>query len=102
MLNGRYCVGLIVIVIPLPDSLDPKSSKKFAAELLERLGQDIRLDAVHLTKLHTIGVEMLIAARKLWDASEASFQIHGLSNEILEILNQIGLDAELREAESAL
>lgn len=85
--------------LPLPQTLDQITAPELSKSLIAHRGTNIVLDASGVTRLSAIGVEMLIAARKQWDADGARITITGWSDIALTSMERIGANPEMLQSE---
>lgn len=81
--------------LTLPETLDRKAAFELSKTLLEHRGSEIELDASGIQRLGAIGVEVLIAAQRLWHGEGIGFQIDNWSEPALQSLNAIGVTPDL-------
>ena len=79
--------------LPLPAVLDMRAAAPLAAELLERRGRDIELDASAVQRLGGQCLQVLLAARAAWNADGCGFRIASPSSGFTEGLVLLGAPA---------
>lgn len=77
--------------VALPVRLDLSNASALADELRACLGADLALDASAVTHLGTPGLQVLLAARKSWDAAGHSLSLINAGDTLAEQLSQFGL-----------
>lgn len=81
--------------LTLPETLDRKAAFELSKTLLEHRGSEIELDASGIHRLGAIGVEVLIAAQRQWQAESIKFQVDNWSEAALQALDAIGASPDL-------
>ncbi|WCR00330.1 STAS domain-containing protein [Paracoccus aestuarii] len=81
--------------LPLPETFDRKAVSAFARTLLDHRGADAVLDASQVRRMGTLAVEMLISARKQWQADGRSLTIREASDPFLTTLEAVGASVDL-------
>lgn len=81
----------MLAVLPLPSRLDNTAAAALREMLLNHRGTSFRLDASRVEKLGTLSVQVLLAARKTWDADGNSIALSDPSDVMVAKLAQIGL-----------
>lgn len=81
--------------LPLPETFDRKAVSAFARTLLDHRGADAVLDASPVRRMGTLAVEMLISARKQWQADGRSLTIREASDPFLTTLEAVGATVDL-------
>ncbi|TVP73314.1 MAG: STAS domain-containing protein [Rhodobacteraceae bacterium] len=77
--------------IQLPEILDQRAAQKVATLLIEEIGKPIKLDASAITRLGTIGVEMLLAAQRQWQSDGVAFEVCDWSANAEKAIATLGL-----------
>ncbi|MGP9789103.1 STAS domain-containing protein [Roseinatronobacter sp. NSM] len=85
--------------LKLPEVLDQRGAQIVATQLLDRLGEDVNLDARNLTRLGGAGLEMLIAAHRQWQEDCIRFEISNLSSSILRVFEILDVDPQTLRVE---
>lgn len=80
-------------VVLLPETLDMRAAAPLAAELLERRGQDLEVDASNVRRLGGQCLQVLLAAHACWKAEALGFQIVSPSSDFSEGLALLGAPA---------
>ncbi|WFE74026.1 STAS domain-containing protein [Roseinatronobacter sp. S2] len=80
--------------LKLPEVLDQRGAQIMATQLLDRLEQDVVLDATDVRRLGGAGLEMLISAQRQWQEDCKQFEIRNWSPAILKVLEVLGLDPQ--------
>ncbi|MDD7972414.1 STAS domain-containing protein [Roseinatronobacter alkalisoli] len=86
--------------LKLPEVLDQRGAQIVATQLLERTGQDMRIDASAITRLGAVGLEMLIAAHRQWQEDGARFEIENWSDAALRTLAILDADPQTLNLEA--
>lgn len=79
--------------MPLPDSLDLAAAKPLAAALLRRRGRPIVLDAASVHQLGAQCVQVLLSAKRTWDADGFALSIVNCAPRMIEDLRLLGIDS---------
>lgn len=87
--------------LPLPETLDHISAPEISKTLLAHRGTDIVLDAAAVQRLSAIGIELLIAARKQWEADGARIEINNWSDIALTTMDRIGATTDMLQTGGA-
>lgn len=101
-MSDNYCElrkGGAMPELKLPEVLDQRGAQIVATQLLDRLGEEMDLDARNLTRLGGAGLEMLIAAHRQWQEDCIRFEITNLSPSILRVLELLGVDPQTLRVE---
>ena len=69
-----------MVVLQLPEALDSKSVSPLLASLISAQGSPIEVDASHVRKVGTPGLQVLISACVTWEADGVSFRIRDPSS----------------------
>ncbi len=77
--------------IELPEILDQRGAQKVAMQLADHIGTPTKVDASSITRLGTIGVEMLLAAQRQWQADGVPFEVCNWSPEASKAISTLGL-----------
>lgn len=83
----------MVAVLSLPARIDNAAAEPLRQLLLARRGAPLQLDASGVEKLGTLSVQVLLAARKTWEADGLSLAVRDASEIMVAKLAQIGLTA---------
>lgn len=86
--------------LPLPETLDRKATSELARLLLEQRGLDAVLDAARVTRVGALAVDMLISARKQWEADGRTLSIINPSPAFLAGLEALGAQIGLLQTET--
>ncbi len=81
----------MVAVLSLPARIDNAAASMLRDMLLAKQGASLRLDASAVTKIGTLSVQVLLAARKTWIADGKSLSLSNPSDLMSVKLAQIGL-----------
>lgn len=81
----------MLAVLPLPSRLDNAAAAALRDMLLNHRGTSFQLDASRIEKLGTLSVQVLLAARKTWDADGKSIALLNPSEVMVAKMAQIGL-----------
>ncbi|MGD0642020.1 MAG: STAS domain-containing protein [Roseiarcus sp.] len=79
--------------LPLPECLDLPAAKPLAEALLERRGKPIVLDASSVHQLGAQCVQVLLSARRTWDADGVPLSIVNCAPRMVEDLQLLGIDS---------
>ncbi len=82
-------------VLRVPISLDLPAARPLAAALLERRGQSITIDASAVGQIGAQCVQVLLSAKRTWEADGVSLSIVNFAARIIEDLKLIGIDRTL-------
>ena len=82
-------------VLRLPVSLDLPAARPLAAALLERRGQPITIDASAVGQIGAQCVQVLLSAKRTWEADGVSLSIVNCAARMIEDLKLIGIDRTL-------
>ena len=80
-------------LVLLPEVLDMRAAAPLAAELLERRGRDVDVDASKVRRLGGECLQVLLAAHACWKADELSFRVVSPSGDFTEGLVLMGAPA---------
>ena len=86
-------------VLRLPISLDLPAARPLAAALVERRGKPITIDASAVTQLGAQCVQVLLSAKRTWEADGVSLSIVNCAARMIEDLKLIGIDRTLATGE---
>jgi chemotaxis protein CheX len=86
-------------VLRLPVSLDLPAARPLAAALIERRGQPITIDASAVGQIGAQCVQVLLSAKRTWQADGVSLSIVNCAARLIEDLKLIGLDRTLLTGE---
>ena len=87
--------GVAEDVLRLPISLDLPAARPLAAALLERRGKPITIDASAVGQVGAQCVQVLLSARRTWQADGLSLSIVNCAARMIEDLELIGIDRTL-------
>lgn len=87
--------------LTLPETLDHITAPEISKTLLAHRGTDIVLDAGAVQRLSAIGVELLIAARKQWEADSARIEIINWPDIALTAMQRVGATTEMLQTGGA-
>lgn len=79
--------------VRLPEVLDMRAAGPLAAELLERRGRDIDLDASDVGRIGAQCLQVLLAARACWETDGAALCVVRPSSGFIEGLALLGAPA---------
>jgi chemotaxis protein CheX len=82
-------------VLRLPNSLDLPAARPLAAALLERRGKPITIDASAVGQVGAQCVQVLLSAKRTWQADGVSLSIVNCAARMIEDLKLIGIDRTL-------
>jgi chemotaxis protein CheX len=82
-------------VLRLPVSLDLPAARPLAAALLERRGKPITIDASAVGQIGAQCVQVLLSAKRTWEADGVSLSIVNCAARVIEDLKLIGIDRML-------
>jgi len=82
-------------VLTLPASLDLPSARPLAAALLARRGKPIVIDASAVGQVGAQCVQVLLSAKRTWQADGVSLSIVNCAPRMIEDLRLIGIDRTL-------
>ncbi|SCY81544.1 Anti-anti-sigma regulatory factor (antagonist of anti-sigma factor) [Paracoccus tibetensis] len=85
--------------LSLPEALDRTTVSAFASTLLASRGEALLLDASPLRRLSALGLEMLVSASKQWTDDGKEFRIDGWRDDVAGVLEQLGGNASMLNAE---
>jgi chemotaxis protein CheX len=86
-------------VLSLPASLDLPAARPLAAALLERRGQPITIDASAVGQIGAQCVQVLLSAKRTWEADGVSLSIVNCALRMIEDLKLIGIERTLVSGE---
>ena len=86
-------------VLRLPVSLDLPAARPLAAALLERRGKPITIDASAVGQVGAQCVQVLLSAKRTWEADGVSLSIVNCAARMIEDLKLIGIDRTLATGE---
>ena len=86
-------------VLALPASLDLPSARPLAAALLARRGKPIVIDASAVGQVGAQCVQVLLSAKRTWQADGVSLSIVNCAPRMIEDLRLIGIDRMLMTGE---
>lgn len=81
--------------LSLPETFDRKAVSTFARTLLDHRGADMILDASGVHRMGTLAVEMLISARKQWQADGWAMSVSNASDPFLTAIHAAGTSVEI-------
>lgn len=81
-------------VLKLPATLDVARARAVFENLAGRRGSPLTIDASEVEKVSALAVEVLIAARRQWDADGLPFALGNMSAAARDTLAGLGLDPE--------
>lgn len=81
-------------VVKLAPRLDTAQAGAMATSILQHAGQDLALDASEVTHVGAMGLQVMRAAAKSWQASGHTLTISGLSNDCTDQLQLLGFSPE--------
>jgi chemotaxis protein CheX len=79
--------------LALPATLDMQAAAPLKAMLLARMGGDVMLDASAVERLGAQCLQILLAARRSWDAAGRNFEIAMMSDGFSAALAGFGVAA---------
>ena len=82
-------------VLRLPVSLDLPAARPLAAALIDRRGQPITIEASAVGQVGAQCVQVLLSAKRTWEADGVSLSIVNCSPRMIEDLKLIGIDRTL-------
>ena len=82
-------------VLHLPSSLDLPAARPLAAALLEHRGKPIAIDASAVGQVGAQCVQVLLSAKRTWQADGVSLSIVNCAARMIEDLKLIGIDRTL-------
>ena len=85
--------------LKLPSELGMMTARKLSAELADRRGARLELDAAGVTFLGGLCLQILIAARRAWAADNVAFEIGNPSEHFLKDVRHLGAAGHLGIAE---
>jgi len=86
-------------VLRLPVSLDLPAARPLAAALLERRGKPLAIDASAVGQIGAQCVQVLLSAKRTWEADGVSLSIVNCAARMIEDLKLIGIDRALVSGE---
>lgn len=87
--------GDAAAALRLPASLDLLAARPLAAALIERRGQPITIDASAVSQIGAQCVQVLLSAKRTWDADGVPLSIVNCAPRMIEDLKLIGIDRTL-------
>jgi chemotaxis protein CheX len=87
--------GDAAAVLRLPPSLDLPAARPLAAALIERRGKPITIDASAVGQIGAQCVQVLLSAKRTWDADGVSLSIVNCAARMIEDLKLIGIERTL-------
>lgn len=85
-------------ILKLPDNLDLNAASAMHAQLLEMKGQEIEVDASEVKKPGAQCIQVLVAAKKSWDADDKSLVIGSMSDAFENTLKILGISGDVLPA----
>lgn len=82
-------------ILKLPDNLDLNAVSAMHTELISLKGQDVEIDAADVRKSGAQCVQVLLAAKKTWDADGKSLMIGTMSEAFGNTLKLLGISGEV-------
>ena len=76
----------------LPEQFDGTTAPQVTEALLAHRGQAVELDAARVKSAGTLGLQVLVAARKQWAADDSGFRVITPSDAFMTAALTIGLD----------
>ena len=89
-------------VLRLPILLDLPAARPLAAALLERRGKPLAIDASAVGQVGAQCVQVLLSAKRTWEADGVSLSIVNCTTRMIEDLKLIGIDRTLATGELPL
>jgi len=86
-------------VLRLPASLDLPAARPLAAALIKRRGQAITIDASAVGQIGAQCIQVLLSAKRTWQADGVSLSIVNCATRLIEDLKLIGIDRTLLTGE---
>jgi chemotaxis protein CheX len=86
-------------ILSLPASLDLPAARPLAAALLERRGQPTTIDASAVGQIGAQCVQVLLSAKRTWEADGVSLSIVNCALRMIEDLKLIGIERTLVSGE---
>ena len=83
------------VALSLPASLDLPAARPLAAALLKRRGQPITIDASAVSQIGAQCVQVLLSAKRTWEADGVSLSIVNCAARMVEDLKLIGIERTL-------
>lgn len=81
--------------LALPEILDRRGASTLAQQIMAFRGQNLALDAGPVTRLGGLGAEVLIAARRQWQADGKELIVARWSDQARQALASFGLGPDL-------
>ena len=78
--------------ISLPARLDGASVEIFTEALLARRAQPLTIDAAQVEFVGTLGIQVLIASRRQWQADGVAFEVVPVSGAVRDVCRRLGID----------
>jgi chemotaxis protein CheX len=82
-------------ILKLPDNLDLNAVSAMHAQLVELKGHNVEVDAADVRKSGAQCVQVLLAAKKTWDADGKSLVIGTMSEAFENTLKLLGISGEV-------
>lgn len=82
-------------ILKLPDNMDLNAVSAMHAELVGLKGHDVEIDAADVRKSGAQCVQVLLAAKKTWDADGKSLMIGTMSNAFENTLKLLGISGDV-------
>lgn len=79
-------------VLKLPQTLDVAAVRAVQKDLLDRRGKATTVDASDVERIGGLGVELLIAAQRLWEEDAVALQFTGVPDAMKGAFFDLGLD----------
>lgn len=80
--------------IELPRRFDAATARRLAETLGEHRGSALRFEASAVESVSAMGIELIIAIARQWQADGKSFTLSGLSERFKATCQTLGLNAE--------
>jgi anti-anti-sigma regulatory factor len=94
-LSAAAAPSAAAAALRLPASLDLPAARPLAAALLEHRGQPITIDASAVGQIGAQCVQVLLSAKRTWDADGVSLSIVNCAARMIEDLKLIGIERTL-------
>lgn len=85
-------------ILKLPENLDLNAASAMHEQLLQLKGQEIEVDASDVKKPGAQCIQVLIAAKKTWDADEKPLVIGAMSEAFEHTLKILGISGDVLPA----
>lgn len=82
-------------ILKLPDNLDLNAVSAMHAQLIGLKGHPVEVDAADVRKSGAQGIQVLLAAKKTWDADGAEFVIGNMSQAFENTLKLLGISGDV-------